>query len=326
MTEQPPTPLAFSGSRLGWADLPRAVRRRIAEMAGAEVTAEASATNGFSPGYAAVLDLADGTQVFVKAVSPEQNPDSPDLARAEMRASEHVPDGVCAPELLWSDDDGTWVLLGFAPVHGRTPESPWRADELSRVLEAVAELADNGTPFSGRLPPLAAGLARFMSGWRALAQDGAALDRAVDAAGAHGAWLRAHLDELCELETEGPRAATGTTLVHNDLRADNILLDADDERVWLIDWPHASADGARWFDLLGMLPSVAMQGGGDPAEHFWRHPNARGADRDAVRAALAGLAGYFVHGSVQPPPRGIANLRAFQGAQGRAALAWLSTF
>src|SRR5665648_1153353 len=67
-------PLAFSGSRLHWSDLPREIRARIAELAGADVVTETSATNGFSPGYAALLGLGHGTQVFVKAVSPEQNP------------------------------------------------------------------------------------------------------------------------------------------------------------------------------------------------------------------------------------------------------------
>ena len=72
-------PLAFSGQRLDWRVLPRHVRARIAELAGAQVTAEISATSGFSPGFAAVLELADGRGVFVKAVSGEQNPVSPDL-------------------------------------------------------------------------------------------------------------------------------------------------------------------------------------------------------------------------------------------------------
>ena len=90
-------PLAFSGQRLDWRDLPRHVRTRIAELAGAQVTAEISATSGFSPGFAAVLELADGRGVFVKAVSGEQNPVSPDLARAEIRVARALPPQVPAP-------------------------------------------------------------------------------------------------------------------------------------------------------------------------------------------------------------------------------------
>lgn len=326
MPTLPAPPRAFSGSRLAWADLPRTIRRRIAELAGAEVVSETSATSGFSPGYASVLELADGTDVFVKAVSPEQNPQSPELARAEIRVAGTLPDGVCAPDLLWHHDDGTWVVSGFAAVDGRPPEQPWRHKELERVLAAVAELAEAGTPAPDGLPDAAAMLEPVLTGWDRLVDDGAAVDRATSLAGDDGPWLRDHLAELQEWAVPAVEAATGDTLLHNDLRADNVLLDHDDDRVWLIDWPHAARGGARWFDLLGMLPSVAMQGGGDPGDLFWTHPNARDADPDAVRSVLSGIAGYFVEAATKPAPPGLTNLRPFQAAQGVAALGWLRTF
>ncbi len=136
MTNDGP-PLAFSGSRLAWSDMPRPIRTRIAELAGAEVATEAPATTGFSPGYASLLELDDGTEVFVKAVSPEQNPDSPDLARAEILALRALPPDVPAPRLLWSHDDGTWVVLGIQAVAGHAPDHPWRPDQLRRVLDVV---------------------------------------------------------------------------------------------------------------------------------------------------------------------------------------------
>lgn len=317
-------PLAFSGSRLHWSDLPREIRARIADLAGADVVSETSATNGFSPGYAALLGLGNGTQVFVKAVSPEQNPESPDLARREISVAAVLPPQVCAPHLWWHHDDGDWVLLGFQPADGRVPEMPWRPDDLARALDALTDLAEYGTPSPQDLPPMDEAMAELAAGWARLAADGAAVDRAVLAVEEHGGWLRTHLDELVEVAAAAPAASAGRTLVHGDLRADNVMLaPAPDDRVWLIDWPHTCRDGVRWWDLVGMLPSVAMQDGGDPQTLFWDHPNAAGADRDAVRAVLAGITGYFVHGAVQPPPPGLSNLREFQLAQGIAALDWL---
>ena len=321
-----PAPLAFSGSRLGWADLPRSVRARIGELAGAEVISETSATSGFSPGYAAVVELGDGTQVFLKAVSPEQNPDSPGLARAEAVVAGLLPPAVPAPRLLWADDDGTWVILGFEAVHGQSPRQPWEQAELRLVMGALTALADAGTPADLGLRPLQDDVAVLAAGWDLLASDPPALERAAAVAGPHGAWLLDHLDDLTGWAAGAADASVGETLVHGDLRADNVMIDPGSDRVWLIDWPHAAGAGARWFDLLAMLPSVAMQGGGEPASLFWDHPNARGADRDAVRAVLSGITAYFVHGSVQPAPPGIANLRRFQAAQGVAALEWLRTF
>ncbi|MGH3622472.1 MAG: phosphotransferase, partial [Sciscionella sp.] len=129
------------------------------------------------------------------------------------------------------------------------------------------------------------------------------------------------LDRLAELERGWADAAAGTSLLHADLRADNILLTAD--RVVFVDWPHACV-GAGWLDLLLMLPSVAVRGG-VPVELAWRrYPPARAAPDEAVDAVLAGLAGLLVRRSLLPAPRNIPRVRDFQLAQGRATLDWLA--
>jgi len=315
-------PVAFSGQRLDWRDLPRHVRARIAELAGAQVTAEISATSGFSPGFAAVLELADGRGVFVKAVSGEQNPGSPDLARAEARVAPFLPKEVPAPRLQWSSDDGDWVILGFDVVHGRSPELPWQPGDLAGVLDAVSSLSQ-AEPLPGhQLPRTDDQLAEDFTGWRKVAaMDGAEQDRGERASGEVGRWARANLELLQRCEQDALRAVSGDGLVHGDLRADNVIIDPDHQKVWLIDWPHASV-GAPWIDLAFMLPSVALQGGGDPAALFRSQPSSEGVSDDELRAGLAGLAGYFVWSSLQPAPPGIPNLRRFQAAQGMATVRW----
>ncbi len=317
-------PLAFSGQRLDWRDLPRHVRARITELAGAQVTAETSATSGFSPGFAAVLELADGRGVFVKAVSGEQNPLSPDLARAEIRVSHALPPQVPAPRLLWSSDDGDWVILGFEVVHGRSPELPWKPADLQSVADALGALAD-AEPLPGHgLPRTDDQLADEFTGWRRLrALDGATQGRYAELAGDVGQWALDHIEQLVRWEQDALRVCAGDALVHGDLRADNVMIDPDHQhRVWLIDWPHASV-GAPWLDLAFMLPSVALQGGGDPATVFRAHAVSDGVHDDDLRAGLAGLSGYFAWSSRQPAPLGIPNLRRFQAAQGIAAMRWL---
>ena len=316
-------PHAFSGQRLGWRDLPRSVRTCISELAGAQVTAETDATSGFSPGFAGVLELADGRGVFVKAVSPEQNPHSPELARAEIRNAAALPPEVPAPRLLWSHDDGEWVLLGFDVVQGRSPALPWRPDDLGHVLDALVPLAE-AEPLPGHvLPRTDDHLADDFQGWRRLAAGpGADLDALARDGRDVERWARESLEALVVLEQDALPALAGDALVHGDLRADNVMLDDDHGDVWLIDWPHASV-GAPWFDLASMLPSVSLQGGGDPARLFRGHPLSVGVSDDALRAALAGLAGYFLRSSLLPAPVGIPNLRPFQRAQGVATLTWL---
>lgn len=317
-------PPAFSGQRLDWRDLPRHVRARIAELAGAQVTAETSATSGFSPGFAAVLELTDGRGVFVKAVSAEQNPVSPELARAEVRVAAALPPQVPAPRLLWSADDDDWVLLGFEVVHGRSPELPWRPDDLERVLATLTTLAGVRLETGHGLPETADQLAEDFTGWNRLAAlDAEQRSAFASRGGAVGQWALDHLDDLLGWERSCRPALAGDALVHGDLRADNILLDSTDHGVWLIDWPHAGV-GAPWLDLAFMLPSVALQGGGDPAALFRGAPVSAGVGDDELRAVLAGLAGYFAWGALQPPPPGIPNLRGFQAAQAVATLRWLA--
>ena len=301
-----------TGVRHDWADLQVSVRQAVEGMLGARVVDAQSQSGGFSPGVAARVRLADGRRAFVKVVSADVNPGSPDLHRAEARISAALPPHAPAPRLLGSYDDGTRVALVFQDIAGRQPSIPWLPGEWDRVLSAVGELSRVMTPAPITAPAVAESKAGTFTGWRTLLASGET-ERLEP-------WAARHLDLLAELESGWVGAATGDTLVHGDLRADNILL--TDDRVLFVDWPHALR-AAPWFDLLGMLPCVAAQGGPDPETVFTTHPLGKAADPAGVTAVLAALAGYFVSHSLRPAPPGLPTLRAFQRAQGLAALNWL---
>lgn len=306
---------AAAGVRLSWPDLPEQVRSWVEGVLGAPVVHAVTQPGGFSPGVAARLRCADGTRAFCKAVSSLANPDSPQSHRAEARIAAALPESAPVPRLLAAYDDGTWVALLFTDVDGRQPALPWREDELVRVLAMLGELAELLTPSPvAELPAVQERLAADFSCWRQLAAAPASAQAELDP------WSRRHLDRLAGLESRWQRAAAGETLLHLDIRADNLLLSAD--RVWLVDWPFASR-GAAWVDAVLFAPSVAMQGGPPPEELMRRHPAASGAERDAVMAVVCALTGYFVERSLRPAPPGLPTLRAFQAAQGREARAWL---
>ncbi|OLZ72784.1 aminoglycoside phosphotransferase [Streptomyces sp. IMTB 2501] len=305
-----------AGARTPWEDLPSAVRHAVGETLGAPVVRAVTQNGGFSPGVAARVRTAAGGTGFVKAVSAEANPHSPELHRREARNAAALPPAVPAPRLLGTYDDGTWVALVFEEVAGRQPYVPWRPDELGRVLDAVTVLGRTGTPCPLDVPPVAEDLAEAFSGWRRLL-DG----EAGDVRGRLDAWAAGHLPDLAALEARWAEGASGDTLAHCDLRADNVLLTADGGVVF-VDWPHALR-AAPWFDLLVLLPCVRAQGGPDPEEVFAAHPLGRDADPDAVTAALAALTGYFLRSSLNPAPPGLPTLRPFQRAQGDTALHWL---
>lgn len=312
-----PRPPAAAGVRTDWPDVPGSVRDAVEAWLGDRVVSAESSPGGFSPGLAARLRTRDGRQVFVKAVGPEPNPDSPALHRREAEIVGALPPEAPVPRLLWSLDEGEdgWVVLLFEAVEGRSPAGPWRSEELDRALEALAALADLLTP--SPLPPETAGSAGEWSvvaggHWRKVAEE--------HPAGLDG-WSSRHLDRLVALEARAPEAAAGGTLLHLDLRADNMLLASD--RVFVVDWPHARA-GAAWVDGLFFAPSVAMQGGPPPEELLSQYPPARGADPDAVTAVVAATAGFFVGEGLRPEPPGLPTLRAFQAAQGEVARRWLA--
>ncbi|HEY6738233.1 MAG TPA: aminoglycoside phosphotransferase family protein [Actinopolymorphaceae bacterium] len=302
----------MGGNRLRWSELPPALRREIESALGATVVAHESRDGGFSPGLASSLDLADGRRVFAKAISVARSPEGAGLHRQEIAKSGALPPSTPAPRLLWSYDDGEWVVLVFEDIPGRQPAEPWVPEELERVLDAMADLAAATTPSPIELEPAPT---FHLAGWRTIAGDPALIDRLRTT----DPWAVDHLAVLCALESRWPDAAAGKTLLHFDLRADNIVMTSD--RVYFVDWPHARV-GAAYIDLLAMLPSVAMHDI-DPQPIVERHPVTRDVAPELIDVVLAAFAGYFVGAGMKPPVPLLPTLREFQLAQGRATLAWL---
>ncbi len=269
---------------------------------------------GYSPGMASRLDLADGRTVFAKAVSAEQNPDSPGLYRREIAAMRTLPSAAPAPRLLWEYDDGHWVVLVLEWVQGRHPHQPWASHDLDQVLKALTNLADALTPSPVEAMTVVDDLAPLFGRWRSLTahpEQAAGLD----------SWLRQNLDLLAEVESGWAEAVEGTTLLHTDLRADNLLI--TDQGVVVVDWAYTVV-GAPWVDLALMLPSLlASTPDLDPQQVWNAFPPAAQAPDQGVNALLAAQAGTLLTDAMKPPPPGINGLREHQHAKGQAALNWL---
>jgi hypothetical protein len=310
--EAPPA----AGVRVPYDGTPAELRAWVDGVLGSPVVSAVTQTGGFSPGVAARLVCRDGTRAFCKAVT-DVNDFAPDAHRRERRITASLPAAVPAPRLLDGYDDGRWVALLLEDVEGRHPRLPWDEADLRRVLDTVDELGTALTPCPVVGVPSVTGEWREdFDRWRS------AVSGEPPAGLEKWPWAARHLPRLAELEPAWEAAATGDTLLHMDLRADNLLL--DDDRVWVVDWPHA-ARGAAVFDLVAMAPSVAMQGGPDPATVLSMAAVGRVADPEAVTALVCAVAGYFVVSSLSPPPPGLPTVRAFQAAQGEVALRWLQS-
>lgn len=305
------------GIRIDWTDLPKRVRAAVEAACGATVRRSTTVHTGFSPGIAAHVDCADGRRFFLKGGSRLANALTVGLHRQEyenlriLNASILAGD-VAAPRLIAQIDHDPWFLLLLRDMPGRHPTLPWRLDELERVLAELDRTAGALAHAPTAIPSILERHRHTFTGWRVLARDP---DRpGIDP------WARRRLEELAELEASWVRYATGETLLHMDLRADNLLLSKD--AVTLVDWPHACR-GAAFLDPVLLAPSVTMQGGPEPARLLAMSGRGHSAGPDALVAVVCALAGYFTERSLAPPPHGLPAARASQAAQGEIARRWL---
>jgi hypothetical protein len=209
--------------------------------------------------------------------------------------------------MLGGFDDGEWVVLILEDVDGANPRTPWVASEIDAAVTALADLAAAVTPSPVPGAPSAAdAVADDFAGWHKIATEPPAdLDP----------WLAERLDDLRAAADRALAAvATGDTLVHFDIRADNMLI-RPDGRVVIVDWPWGCV-GPAWLDRLLLGLDVLVKGG-DPARVF------EGIDPGVVTDVIAGIAGMFEHICRLPPPPGIPTVRAFQRAGADAIRPWL---
>ncbi|HEX6447562.1 MAG TPA: phosphotransferase [Streptosporangiales bacterium] len=311
LTITPPPPA--TGTRIDWAALPGAVRAWVVAELGSPVVEAATQAGGFSPGVAARLVCADGTRAFVKAVGEPLNPHSPQLHRKEIRLASVMPEHPALPPVLATYDDGVWVALLFEDVQGRHPRLPWEPAELARVLDTLTELTPLLDPSplpADELGDLGQDLSETLAAWPELA---AAPPADLDP------WTSKHLDRLAE--RAATPVASGTALVHVDLRADNVLLTADG-RVCVFDWAQATV-GPGWSDPTLLMLEVHAHGGHDVDAIIATHPLTRDADPEQVTQFVLAVAGLMHRQSRLPAPPGLPKLRAYQRAYAEASTDWV---
>jgi len=309
-------PVRATARRPTWGQLPKGLRQEIETAAGARVVGNWSAGTGFTPGFASRLDLADGTRIFVKAASSADDalhgwPIS-DAYREEARKLPHLCAGVGSPPLLWTRSlvvgSDRWIVLGFAYVDGRPPRRPWRRDQLDRVLATFVETAPAlaRVPAALDLEPLAEHLLACLD-WR--------LQRIRDRDG-DSDWLHT-VERLC---ADGRELLCGSSVVHMDLRDDNVLIGADGQ-VWFVDW-NWPVLGAPWIDVICLLLS-ARGDGVDVEPLIAHHPLTRDVSARAIDCLLATLWSFWGIARHDAVPIGSPHIRDHQSWYADVTRDWL---
>ncbi len=295
--------------RFPWPFLPPELRTAVETHCGARVVDEEPCDLGFTPGFAAVLTCADGSRHFVKAASAKAQRGSALSYRAEIAVLRCLHPDVPTPRLLWSIDSD-WVVLSTQYDGGRPPSLPWVGPELDACLDALERAADLLTPAPVAAEPVEKEFAAWPGYW----------DHVLPLP-----HLQPHLSEAAALASTFAEHCTGETLVHADVRADNLLiLDGPaGPTAQLLDWTWP-AEGADWLDTVTLLALARAQGALGVDDLLATRRLTRDLSDDSVDAWLALLAGYFLKSADDPVPASAPHLRGHQRVAGAAFWEWLS--
>jgi len=305
-------PHGRTARRLEWPHLPPHVRALVEERCGSPVVSARSQGAGFTPGFASVLTCEDGSRHFVKAASQKAQRMFAEAYREEARKLAVLPEAAPAPRLLWLHDADEWVVLGIEHVDARQPARPWRPADLERCLLMTEQMAATLTP-----PPAGLDADDFpteFDTWPAYWDR--LRDSPVDLPG-----FAEHLDEAAALAGRFREVTAGSTLVHTDIRDDNLLLAADG-RVLLCDW-NWPVVGAPWLDTVFLM--IGPRGDGlDVDAALASSPVTREVAPESVDVVIALVTGYFLLSAGHPAPPASPYLRAAQRWQGEVCWSWLA--
>lgn len=301
-------PHGRTARRLEWVHLPPHIRAAVEGHCGSPVVDAASQLAGFTPGFASVLTCADGRRHFVKAASVKAQRVFAAAYREEAHKLGRLPAEAPAPRLQWVHDRDDWLVLGIEYVEARAPRRPWDRADLGVALALTERVAEVLTPAPAdlELADVADELGGWATHWDVVAQ------RQPDLP---------YLDAAAGLAAGATEVVAGDTVVHTDIRDDNILIRPDGTAL-LCDW-NWPARGAAWLDTLFLL--VGPRGDGIDVEAVLaEHPLTRDVPREHVDAVLALITGYLLRSAGEPRPPTSPYLRDAQAWQGAVCWQWLS--
>ena len=315
----PPRPYDTTAVRPDWADLPADLRAAISARLDARVTWASTAGGGFTHGFAGVLQTVAGDRVFIKAASLIDQRHLSDWYAREAAVTAVLPAGLAVARPRWTLTAAGHYVICLDAIDGRMPGLPWGTAELAATLATYGTVAEALRVPTAELialgAPRLADLARAdLSWWAELATGRETLPN-IPAVAQH------RLPELAALEARLPGYAESTSMIHGDLRVDNVLLDAAGA-AWLCDWTWLCF-GPPWFDLAGLLVT-AYASGLDADGLFGTHPAASDAPADGLEVALAALSGYWLVRAAAGPSGGSPHIRSHQRWSGEMALGWLA--
>ncbi len=115
---------------------------------------------------------------------------------------------------------------------------------------------------------------------------------------------------------------SGWSILHNDLRPDNVIIERTSGRALVCDWNFLTR-GPAWADWVGLLPYLRHDGL-DADALLRASPLSAGVPDDAVDSWLALLAAYMVVSGLSPEVPGSPRLRSHGRFTAGIMVDWLS--
>lgn len=316
-------------------DLPADLITKIENVIGDKITGAEMAWGGYSASFSILADTEQSGRYFIKGSHPEEMAHGFKMLQQEIQAYQNIPIlKTLAPPFVGyvakgGEDD--WHLGIWRAVEGGQIKTRWSDRDLQTVGQRMAYIYKNFEEQNENLLPaeetnFIQDILSGKNGWQRLDKNAERIEnfcRAFHDGDAARAWLAANLDHLIDLSS-GHADGHLRTLLHFDLRTDNMLFDHQDQ-VWLIDWPNACS-GPAVYDLVYLAGELALRGNGQAGDIYQKLIGYSGLSvrKGDVKIALCQLTGYLALNFYRDVPEKLPRLRWLQGGMLFALTDWMN--
>ena len=321
-------------ARPSFAAVPEDIVFQVQKLLKEKIIAAEIVWGGYSPSANFVATLGSRKKVFIKGTHPGQDAHGTQMLQQEIDAYQTLP-GIeeISPAYRGRVGDGRedgWMLAVFDYID-TVPTLPWTREKISAVFELLAHLHFCGEKrLPGSLPAADEKnyVARFLrpeGGWLRIRNDKKIAEKfltAFEDEDAGQRWLASNLPELCKKQNKAHSLGGPVGIIHQDLRADNILFDKSG-RAYLVDWPNACR-GPVVMDLAGFLPAISAESTYDAETLLDIYEKTAGAKirREDLAIALASFSGHLADNVYRAVPAKLPRLRWIQKTTLWAMLQW----
>ncbi len=259
---------------------------RIEKLVGSKPVAWKAINKGYTQAERYVMQFENGTSTFVKLATEK---DTVKWLRDEHKAYSVIKADFMPKMIAW--EYGEYPILVLEDLSKGHWPPPWTSGQIQKVFDTLKKLAE--IKIEGDFDSLS-NFKKELTGWQKISQDPKGF---LGLGLVSPEWLEKTLPTLIKAESE--IKLEGDSLVHTDIRSDNICFVGD--KTIFIDW-NWTVKGNPMFDVVAWLPSLYAEGGPTPWSFNINEPE-----------LIVALAGFHAFSACQPANfKGAEAIRALQ--------------